>query len=228
MMRRFFAGAIICLTLLAFVAPMDASAQVFRTRLYGGWSNANFWGPDKILGSEDRNGFLAGAAVEYVREGQNELGYELGVAYIQKGAKGTIEPNEVDPEQPPFTSTLEGEVKLDYIELSLLFNFYLPIGAKTDLKLGVGPAFGMLSSAKAEGTLDGEPFAGDLDKYLTNVDFGIVLAAGLVYDLKKVALAVDARVDFGAISIDDTSEDHDLKTRAVGVVLGVVIPLGGK
>jgi len=225
-MRRFSAGAIIGLSLLALAAPRNAAAQGWNARLYGGWSNANFHGGSKLLGSEDRNGFLAGAAAEYIREGQDDMGFELGVAYLQKGAKGTFEPNEVDPEQPPIESTLEGEVKLDYVELSFLFNFYLPVGAKSDIKLGIGPAFGMLTSATAEGTVDGEPAETDLGDYLTDVDFGVVLAAGFVYDFKRVALSVDARADFGALSIDDTSQDHDLKTRVVGLVLGIVIPLG--
>ena len=224
MRRRFFKGAAIGLSLMAFIAPGNAAAQGWKTRVYGGWSNANFHGGSKLLGSEDRNGFLAGAAAEYIREGQDDLGFELGVAYVQKGAKGKIEPNEVDPEQPPFESTFEGEAKLDYFEINFLFNFYLPVGAKSDIKLGIGPAFGMLTSAKAEGTLDGEPVEADLGDYLTDVDFGVVLAAGFVYDLKRVALSVDARADFGALSIDDTAQDHDLKTRSAGIVLGIVIP----
>jgi len=224
MTRQFFAGAIIGLSLLALAAPRNAAAQVWDARVYGGWSNAGFYGGSNLYGTEDRNGFVGGAAVEYIRGGQDKMGYELGVAYVQKGAKGTIEPNEVDPVQPPFKSTFEGEAKLDYFEINFLFNFYLPVGAKSDIKLGIGPAFGMLTSAKAEGTLDGEPVETDLGDYLTNVDFGVVVAAGFVYDLKRVALSVEGRADFGALSIDDTAQDHDLKTRSAGIVLGIVIP----
>ena len=224
MTRKLLAGAIIGLSLLAPAAPKDAAAQVWNTRLYGGWSSAGFYGGSNVYGSEDRSGFMAGAAVEYVRGGEDKMGYEIGLAYLQKGAKGKFEPNEVDPVQPPIESTLEGEVKLDYVELNFIFNFYLPVGAASNLKFGIGPAFGMLTSAKVEGTVDGEPAEGDLKDYLSSVDFGVILTAGFVHDFKRVALSVDGRADFGAISIDDTSQDHDLKTQVLGVTVGLVIP----
>jgi hypothetical protein len=224
MTRKIFAGAIIGLSLLALAAPRNASAQIWNTRVYGGWSNASFYGGSNVYGTGDRNGFVGGADVEYVAGGEDRIGYELGLAYVQKGAKGTIAPNEVDPVQPPFESTFEGEAKIDYFEINFLFNFYLPLGAKSDLKFGIGPAFGMLTSAKAEGTLDGDPVEADLKDYLTSTDFGVVLGAGFVYDLKRVSLSIEGRADFGALSIDDTAEDHDLKTMSAGVVLGLVIP----
>ncbi len=225
MRRKCFAGAIIGFSLLALAAPRESAAQVWNTRIYGGWSNASFYGGSNLYGTGDRNGFQGGAAVEYVRGGEDRIGYELGLAYVQKGAKGTIAPNEVDPVQPPFESTFEGEAKIDYFEINFLFNFYLPLGAKSDLKFGIGPAFGMLTSATAEGTLDGEPADTDLKDYLTSTDFGVVLDVGFVYDLKRVSLSIEGRADFGALSIDDTAQDHDLKTRSAGIVLGLVIPL---
>jgi hypothetical protein len=226
MSRRLLAGAFIALSLLSLTLPRNAAAQRWQGRLYGGWSNADFYGGSKLLGTEARDGFAAGAAAEYIREGEDNIGIELGIAYLEKGAKGTVEPNEMDPEQPPFESTFEGEAKLDYFEINLLFNFYLPIGDKTDIKLGIGPAFGMLTNAKLEGTVDGEPAEADIADYLNGVDFGVVLAAGLVYDLKKVSLLLEGRADFGALAIDNTSQEHDLKTQVSAVVLGVVIPFG--
>jgi opacity protein-like surface antigen len=225
MKRKLFAGAIFGLSLLALSAPRDAAAQRWNGRLYGGWSNANFTSGSKMLGSEDRNGFIAGAAVEYVRQTDNQLGFELGLAYVQKGATGKIEPNEMDPEQPPIQSTFDGEAKLDYLETSFLFNIHLPMGDKAEFKLGIGPALGYLLSAKAEGTLDNEPVETDLEKYLSNVDFGVVLSGGFAYALEKVTLRVDVRGTLGGTSISDTALENDLKTRTVGVVFGIEIPL---
>lgn len=224
-MRKVLACAVFGFSLLALLSPRQAAAQRWDGRLYGGWSKANFYGGSKMLGSEDRNGLIIGAAAEYIRLEGDVLGFEFGVAYLQKGAQGTIEPNAMDPEQPPIQSTFDGETKLDYVEMSLIFNVHLGVGDKSEVKLGIGPALGLLTSAKAEGTVDGDPVEADIKEYLSSIDVTVVLSAGFAYAFEKFTLGLDIRSDFGAMSIDDTVRENDLKTQHIGLVLGVTVPL---
>jgi hypothetical protein len=225
MRRRFVLSAIVGLTLLTLATTRDAEAQRWDGRFYAGWSNASFYGGSKVYGTEDRNGFIAGAAAEYTRTEGDALGFEFGLAYVQKGAKGKIEPNAMDPVQPPISSTFDGEAKMDYVEFSLVFDIHLPMGDKSEIKFGIGPALGFLTSAKAEGTLDGEPVEADIKDYLDNIDFGILMRGGFAYDFERFGLFADVRTNLGAISIDNTPLENDLKTRTVSVLFGIEIPL---
>lgn len=225
MRQKLSAGAIIVLSALSLAVVEDAAAQRWDGRLYGGWSNASFYGGSKVYGSEDINGFIGGAAVEYTRLQGDPLGFEFGLAYVRKGAKGRIEPNAMDPVQPPISSTFDGKAKLDYLELSLVFDIHLPTGDNSEIKFGIGPALGILTSAKAEGTLDGDPVETDLKDYLDNIDFGVILRGGFAYEFERFALTADVRTNLGAISIDNTSLENDVKTRTVSVLFGIEIPL---
>lgn len=221
-----FARAIAGLSLVAVLAAAGSvQAQIWNARVFGGWNNASFYGGSKVYGSEDINGFIAGAAAEYLRAEDDVLGFEFGLAWSQKGAWGTIEPNAMDPVQPPITRTFVGELRLDYLEIFMLFDIHLPMGANSEIKLGIGPALGVLMSADVEGTLDGEPVQADFKDYLTSADFGVVLSAGFAYDFEKYGLFADYRTNLGAVSIDDTPLENDAKTLTHSVVVGVQIPL---
>jgi hypothetical protein len=225
-MRKWILGVIGTVMLVVLALPGTAAAQMWNLRAYGGWSNSEFYGGSTLLGNEARNGFSAGLAAEYIRDADDVLGFEFGLAYVDKGAKGRIEYNPVDPEsQLPEDFNFDGTAKLGYIELNLLFVAHVDTGKKTDVKVYLGPSLGNLISASAEGTADGEDVDEDIKDSLNTFDFGVTAGASFVYELEKFSLVLDARAIMGGTSISKDELSSDLKTRTFLVLAGIEIPL---
>lgn len=125
-------------------------------------------------GSDPRFGLVAGAELEY--QATDVLGISGGLLYSQQGAKM----NDMD---------MDGTMKLDYINVPVLANFYVAKGFA--FKVGVQPSFLVNDKAKASSSgASVEMGLGDLSK-----GFMLAVPIGLSYEFSNIQL--DARFNWG-------------------------------
>jgi hypothetical protein len=224
-MRKWLPGLVVTLTLVVTLIPNDALAQLWTLRGNAGYSNSSFYGGTKILGDEPRNGFAAGIAADYKRELGDAWSFEFGMYYVQKGGKGQITENPVDPDQPPIDFTFTGTTELDYLEFSLLFVGHLETSRDSEARVYLGPALGNLLSAHAVGVLDGGDTDLDIKDNMSSVDFGIVFGLGWSYYWEKIGVTIDLRNVLGINSVVNEKFPNDLRTRTHELLVGVAIPV---
>ncbi len=228
-MRKWIPGVVAAVMLIAVVLPNAAMAQSWKMRVSGGLSNANLYGGSTMFGSEDRNGFAALLAAEYLRQEEDTWGFEFGLGYVEKGAKGQIQYNPADPYEPlPEGFDLDGEFKLGYIELNLLFNAHLMTSKTTELRVYLGPSLGNLVSAKLTGTESGENVDEDIKDNIDTFDFGATAGVAFAYEFSKLSVYAEVRGIMGGTSITKEELESDVKTRTLLFMAGIEIPLTGK
>ena len=135
-------------------------------------------------GSDPRVGLVVGAELEY--QATDVFAISGGLLYSQQGAKM----NDMD---------IDGTMKLDYINVPILANFYVAKGFA--FKAGIQPGFNVNDKAKASGSgASVEMGLGDLSK-------GFVLAVpiGLSYEFSNIQL--DARFNWGVTHAISDSYD---------------------
>ena len=168
--------------MLAFVT-VKAQSEV------GGWSlrptvGMNIGFMTNADDSDPRFGLVVGAELEY--QATDMLGISGGLLYSQQGAKM----KDMD---------MDGTMKLDYINVPILANFYVAKGFA--FKAGIQPGFNVNDKAKASGSgASVEMGLGDLSK-------GFVLAVpiGLSYEFSNIQL--DARFNWGVTHAISNSYD---------------------
>lgn len=132
------------------------------------------------------------------------IGIQPEILYSRKGA--TIK---------DFTSGFSEEYDQDlmYLDIPVMFKFYLPLG----LNLQAGPQFGMLLSAESDGD--------DVKDSYKNSDISAALGAG--WDA-PFGLRLTARYIIGLNDIDDSGLDQDQKNRMFQISLGYALIKLGK
>ena len=147
-------------------------------------------------GSDPRVGLVVGAELEY--QATDVFAISGGLLYSQQGAKM----NDMD---------IDGTMKLDYINVPILANFYVAKGFA--FKAGIQPGFNVNDKAKASGSgASVEMGLGDLSK-------GFVLAVpiGLSYEFSNIQL--DARFNWGVTHAISDSYDS-CNSNAFMITLG--------
>lgn len=143
--------------------------------------------------ADPRIGLAAGAEFEYGLT--DNIGLSAGVLYSMQGVKTTI----VDA---------DCTLKLDYLNVPILANFYVAKGFA--VKLGVQPGFKLSSKAKAKGS--GASKEVDVDG-IKSVDLSIPV--GLSYQYQNIVF--DARYNWGVTKIvDDADSKHSVFQITVG------------
>ena len=144
-------------------------------------------------GADPRIGLAAGAEFEYGLT--DNIGLSAGVLYSMQGVKTTI----VDA---------DCTLKLDYLNVPILANFYVAKGFA--VKLGVQPGFKLSSKAKVKGS--GASKEVDVDG-IKSVDLSIPV--GLSYQYQNIVF--DARYNWGVTKIvDDADSKHSVFQITVG------------
>ena len=106
-------------------------------------------------------------------------------------------------------------ITLDYIEVPLLLKLIIPVeGSKIRPSIFAGPAVGFNTTAKIKVEFDGESAEEDIKEDVTSTDFGLVFGGGLGFMIGKNELGFDIRYILGLSSIDDSSDEIDLKNTA--------------
>jgi len=217
------AGVLALALVAAITVPLQAQPR-WDLLVTGGWSNGNLsGGRDKLLGTETRNGFTAGAAA-LLRS--DEIGFEFATRYVQKGGTGTISETYAVPNFSNVTTEIgSASVELDYVHIDILIAGIFDTSTKSYLRGYIGPSLGVLLSADVNGVVNDEPFEAEIKEKLKPVDWTPTVGASFHYDLGRVSAVVDGRFSMGISSIDDSGGDYNIKSRTWQVSLGIGIPL---
>jgi len=112
---------------------------------------------------------------------------------------------------------LDFGVRLSYIDFPVLARVAIPTNGPITPCFLAGPYVGFNTGAEAY--LEDEVI--DIKDDLKSTDFGLVIGAGLDYDLGSGSLILDARYCLGLTSIDDDStESQDVKNTVISFMLG--------
>jgi hypothetical protein len=183
-------------------------------------------------------GFSAGAALEIPFSGRFSATIE-GL-YNQKG--GRFESKAAYLLENGNAYFLELEDRINYLDFPVLLKYYLR-GKDFGFNLQGGFALGFAMNAQRtrgkftnannprdiiELTKESYNIGdGPLDRYL-KTDFGILLGAGMFYELEVGKLVVDARYYFGSSNVYNTSfETEEQRNRGLMLSVGYLFPLGG-
>ena len=143
--------------------------------------------------ADPRIGLAAGAEFEYGLT--DNIGLSAGVLYSMQGFKTTEE-------------GVDCTLKLDYLNVPILANFYVAKGFA--VKLGVQPGFKLSSKAEFKGS--GGSKEVDVDGF-KSVDLSIPV--GLSYQYQNIVF--DARYNWGVTKIvDDVDSKHSVFQITVG------------
>lgn len=146
------------------------------------------------VGADPRIGLAAGAEFEYGIT--DNIGLSAGVLYSMQGAKASEE-------------SVDYTLKLDYLNVPILANFYVAKGLA--LKLGVQPGFKL--SSKVKGEASGVTAELEVEDGVKSVDLSIPV--GLSYQYQNIVF--DARYNWGVTKIvDDADSKHSVFQITVG------------
>lgn len=161
-------------------------------------------------GSNPRVGFVGGAEFEY--QATDLLSLSFGALYSQQGIKNNVD-------------GVDGTVKMDYINMPVLLNFYVVKGLA--LKTGIQPGFEVNDKVKVttSGTtvemgLEKALKAAGVDCSVKSVDFAIPF--GLSYEYRN--FQVDARYNLSltkAVEADGESARHSVFQITLGYKFGL-------
>jgi hypothetical protein len=227
--------------LLAIVAVMAAltltvsAAYAEMTMEVGakaGLNIANITGDDTD-DLDTRMGVIGGG---FFGLGFNEnFGARVEVLYAMRGAEftETVDVGGTDV-------TVDGKVKLDYIEIPLLAVGMFPASDAVTITAFAGPAFGIAVTREGEAEAAGESETVDLDDEIKSFDIGGTFGAGAMFVVGSVNLTIEGRATIGFTNINEDLED-DPDTTSIdestidvgsnqnftfGFLLGIVVPLG--
>ena len=160
--------------------------------------------------AKTRIGLVAGAELEY--QASPLLSVSAGVLYSQQGADAD-------------SQGMNGTVKMDYVNLPILANFYVAKGFA--VKVGIQPGFLVNDKVKissngvsAEVGLKEAYQAAGIDADISSLDFAIPL--GISYEFSHVVLNARYNVSLtGAISAYGESTKHSVFQITLGYKFGL-------
>ena len=187
-MKKLFLAVVAMMVSAATFAQNEVGQLTIQPKV--GVNIANITDADD---ADPRIGLAAGAEFEYGLT--DNIGLSAGVLYSMQGAKTTEE-------------GVDCTLKLDYLNVPILANFYVAKGFA--VKLGVQPGFKLSSKAKAKGS--GASVELDVDG-IKSVDLSIPV--GVSYQYQNIVF--DARYNWGVTKI---VEDSDSKHSVFQVTVG--------
>jgi hypothetical protein len=190
-----------------FLTILLSTAKGVGFGIKAGMNIAN-WHGDHAGGMDSRLGFCGGGFVGFGLT--DMLVIQPEVLYTQKGVRWEIR-------QSPLVPWKE-TIKLDYIEIPLLFKFMLPDKSTVKPNLFVGPCFAINVNAKEKIEETGTPTELDYGEFVKDIEFGIVLGGGVDFPLKKGKVVFDGRYTLGLTTTSE--EGWDLKNKVVSFMLG--------
>jgi outer membrane protein with beta-barrel domain len=130
--------------------------------------------------------------------------------------------------------TGKNTLTLVYFEVPILAVMYLPVDPTGSFEVFAGPSFGFKSKAaieqvitlSREGASATSSVTSDIGSDVADTEFGGVLGLGYSHRTRSVILSVDARWTQGFSEIDNTG-GPDWKNNAIGLSVGIGVPLGG-
>jgi len=215
----------------SLIIPRTAGAQ-FGVGALGG---LNF-GDAKIeddqgntIEAKGQTEFGAGVLAEFDLNEDLTLG--TNILYLKKGVEATT------------ADGLVFNVWAGYIEVPLYLKY--SFGEKTRPYFFIGPSVGFLAHSEVDIEVVGLPFNGDFSTVLENMDYSIVIGAGLDIPLWKGNLLIQGRYTYGFYDIlkggtvelkagetlreyATVNEGDKIFTRGIHLFAGYTLPLGHK
>ena len=188
-MKKLFLAVVAMMVSAATFAQNEVGQLTIQPKV--GVNIANITDADD---ADPRIGLAAGAEFEYGLT--DNIGLSAGVLYSMQGAKATED-------------GADCTLKLDYLNVPILANFYVAKGFA--VKLGVQPGFKLSSKAKFKGS--GGSKEVEVEDGVKSVDLSIPV--GLSYQYQNIVF--DARYNWGVTKIvDDVDSKHSVFQITVG------------
>jgi hypothetical protein len=216
-MKKFTFALMMAAVMLLAVSPLFAEGMMFGVK--AGLNMANVTGSD-AEGASMKMGMVGGAYMSYELSKMFVIQPEL--LYTMKGAKEkSVE------EIGGVNVDIETSMKLNYLEIPLLFKVNFPTEGKIKPCLYAGPAFGILISAKAKAKASAEDASAeaevDIKDLVKSTDFGIIAGAGVGYEMEKGMLFLEGRYEIGLTTIDNPPAGviaGDVKNSVISIMVG--------
>jgi hypothetical protein len=199
--------------LVSMIAVTEARGQMSTVGLKGGLNWTNIGGPD---------------AGDFQSRTSVSLG---GFAVLRLGDVVAIQPEVLYTPKGGRAEALEGTggVRLQYVDMPLLFNFTHPALGTPSLRphLLVGPVVSLRLGCEVDVDLadtrtmrcDDPLLGGELATRST--DWGVLFGGGVEFGMGALALVLDARYNLGLVSFGNSPSDQDVRNRALSVLLGL-------
>ena len=184
------------LFLLSAVFQTATQAQELKTGARGGLVFTNFSGAGD--GYDTRTGFALGGFVK-MNLPESRVSIQPEIYFVQKGAE-----------------TDGGEIKIEYLEIPILFKMALTDSDIVRPNLFAGPYAGINLNQDSGGGL-----LGPSGRSPENIDFGGVAGIGLDFEAGNSIFTIDVRYGFGLAPAFETGNE---KNSVFGVVAGISLP----
>lgn len=199
------------LTILALVLVMaigataqDPAKGMTGAGIKAGVALANLTGD--ISGTSMKTGFGFGGFLTFGLSETFSIQPEL--LYIMKGAKEDVSGGTV-------------KLKLNYLQVPVLFKYDFPTQSSFKPSIFVGPAVGILMSAKVSAESGGAGVEVDVKDLFNSADLGLVFGLGAeIATGSKGGVTFDARYDLGLSNIAKDSGDQSVKNATIGLFIG--------
>lgn len=226
-MSRIAKAAVSIVVLGGAFIPVVATAQRAGDMTIGVMAGVNYATVNQDPESSDvsfgyKVGFIGGAFLGY--QVNDWFSIEPQALFSQKGAKVNGKGS---------NSSLEGSVRINYIEVPVLAKFWFPVsGSQMRPFVFAGPEVEFKVSCSAEGAILAVTGSEDCDKTdneinLKSTDFGVTGGAGIQFMAGGQDVRIDARYTLGLTDINDSSASTDsrtIKNRAFAVTVGLGWP----
>ncbi|OYP39380.1 hypothetical protein CIK90_03825 [Prevotella sp. P5-126] len=188
-MKKLFLAVVAMMVSAATFAQNEVGQLTIQPKV--GVNIANITDADD---ADPRIGLAAGAEFEYGIT--DNIGLSAGVLYSMQGVKASEE-------------SVDYTLKLDYLNVPILANFYVAKGLA--LKLGVQPGFKL--SSKVKGEASGVTAELEVEDGVKSVDLSIPV--GVSYQYQNIVF--DARYNWGVTKIiEDSDSKHSVFQITVG------------
>lgn len=247
---KYFVLTVAAVLMVAVAAGEPAAQTKWKGGLRFGLNDSQFRG-DKVSGwisspgvslSGTAHDALFGAGVgAFVRHQTGEkFGLQLEVNYSQQGGEGavtgTVEEN--FPSNVTYVGVVNGDlrIRMDYIEVPVLFLYSLPSQDRVGLTVYLGPSFAYNTRAEAQLTGEVRVPLPDGSNRVTNFDERIpigggvnrwqvagVVGAALEFEMETSVILLEGRYAFGVTSVDK-SNGSDIYNHVFTIAMAFMAP----
>jgi hypothetical protein len=212
------ACSLLALTIALFIISADSEAGSHYLGLEGGLNSSKLSQPENSSIESIYDYSLGIIGVIAITPW---LSFQPEAMYTVKGAKGSAVLG------ASTAASVDGTAKLKYLEIPLLIRFMYPNKSDFVPHLFAGPALAANLSAKADATLYGQPFSGDIEEIVNDRDFGLVIGGGVDFNLSTTKISLDVRYTHGFMSVDDSQHLSDVKNQVWTISTAVLFRVGG-
>jgi hypothetical protein len=207
-----------CALVLILLGASPSMAQL-RGGIKGGAARSTIMGED-VGEAGWRSGWVGGLFL--VQHLGARLAVQPEVLFMRKGMERVFVGNVL---------VADASVEMSYLEVPVLFKLFLRDGgAESGPFLMAGPSAGYRTSCEAVATAPDVSFSiGCADPQIgvlaKSLEWNALIGGGTGIAIGRVVVSLEARYEHGLTSLDDSSDDLDLRNRSFAVMTAVSIPL---